>query len=236
MVTEKTTKYSSRTEVYKTAPQVFQSMVSNLLTITDYTSSLKPQAQGFSSTSMETFPRFSAQPLTDLEIDKVTKEITADARLQQPLSSAHNPTWRSKDLGLGYLQTRPTAVVPGAEGKDDRYKVLAEHFDEDIQRDACEFIGSDIRVEQGLTRPLRWLVVAGLERTFYHYQIYAAFWLLIEERGPRRGTVLADMMGLGKVSQAGIDSFLKPTDLWTDDSGAALHHLQHCTRGYGCSP
>lgn len=153
---------------------------------------------------MDTFPLFRPDALTTDEVEGIARRIAADTSINCPLPSTHNASWSSKDLGIGEVRTPPIIKAPQPSGHNDGQssrKVQAEQFDAEVQRDALEFVGSDVRVELALEKPLRWIRVRGLGRTFYHFQIYAAFWLLIADRGVRRGTILADMMGLGKVGE-----------------------------------
>jgi len=148
---------------------------------------------------MDSFPRFGTQPLRPDEITRIAAAIEGDVLLNRPLASSKDPGWRSHDLGIGTEQIRPTATAQEISQEARARKTLAEHFDTSIQDDAFEFVGSDARVELALTTPLPWIRIRGIRRTLFHFQLFGAFWLLLQERGPRRGTIQADMMGLGKV-------------------------------------
>lgn len=152
-------------------------------------------------------PVWTPKRLTDAQVQLLITNIENDRSLDEPLSATDASGWSSKDLGIGQDQVRPdetitTSTSGDVDQSDITWKIKNEHFDKAIQDQAFEFIGSDARIEVGLKRPLRWIKIASIGRTFYHFQLYAAFWLLLEERGIRRGTIHADMMGLGKVSFA----------------------------------
>ena len=122
----------------------------------------------------------------------------------------------SKDLGIGSVvklkptinvvnplvgdvgSTNPVAINLGESLPVDT-NTCAEQFDAATQQEAFEFIKCDSRIELLLRHPRPWIKVQGVRRTFYHFQLYAAFWMLREERGFRRGAIEADLMGLGKV-------------------------------------
>lgn len=156
---------------------------------------------------MDSFPRFEPHRLSPKEINTIVQRIEADQAVDRSLVSVQDASWASKDLHVGEEQVRPSKATLQLGGDVDSAssrtrKVLAEHMDPQIQQDAFEFIGSDVRVELQLQKPVRWIRVRGVGRVLYHFQLYAAFWLLVEERGPRRGTIQADMMGLGKTTMA----------------------------------
>lgn len=147
-------------------------------------------------------PHWQSTPLSEEQLTRVILDIEGDPQFGRSLCSVQNPTWSSQDLGIGQQQDRffdPLIDDDSPSSANAARKIVAEHFDQDTQADAFRFIGSDDRIERRLSQPLRWIALAGIGRTFYHFQLYGAFWLLCQERGPRRGTIQADMMGLGKV-------------------------------------
>jgi hypothetical protein len=143
------------------------------------------------------------QPLQDAKIAAIVTYLELHGPHRTPRSQTDGD-YHLKTLDIGeernalHERLREEFARSREEGDTG---AAAEHFDLDTQRDAFDFIKSDVRIEIKLQRPQPWIRLLGIQdRTFYHYQLYGAFWMLREERGARRGVFLADMMGLGKVS------------------------------------
>jgi len=144
----------------------------------------------------------SVPRLTDDEVAAIISYLDR-VKPCQIYQTTSNQLYRSQDLRLGVkrdcveqLLDAISAIIPGL-GRSTN--AAAEHFDLETQEAAFSFIKSDVRIETSLRYPHAWIQLQGVRRTFYHHQLYAAFWLLKEERGYRRGAILADLMGLGKV-------------------------------------
>lgn len=155
-------------------------------------------------------PHWQSIPLTEDQIDQVVANIERDPHYGRPLHSDQDAAWSSKDLKIGVQQDRhfdPVTHKDTDQNSRPERKIIAEHFDVGIQEDAFRFLGSDARIEKRLLEPLRWISLPGITRTFYHFQVYGAFWLLCQERGVRRGSIQADMMGLGKVRRPLVQLF-----------------------------
>lgn len=125
-------------------------------------------------------------------------KLRASKIQEEHKTSLDRQTFRSKDLNIGVRNYRqPLSNTAYAAART----TPAEHFDLETQREAFEFVQSDVEVEKALDGPHAWIELLGVRgRKFYHYQIYGAFWLLKEERGFRRGAIEADLMGLGKTT------------------------------------
>jgi hypothetical protein len=172
-------------------------------------------------------------PLTDLETTAISSYLDRLEPSKVCLFGT-DKVYQSKDIGIGVKKDRAAqfqkALSLSASRHNDNKHVnlAAEHFDLQTQKEAFQFIKSDARIETNLKYPRAWIRLRGIQRTFYHYQLYGAFWLLKEERGHRRGAILADLMGLGKVSyhnhaRVGRDSF---TDRTQDHNFVSLHPAQ----------
>lgn len=94
-----------------------------------------------------------------------------------------------------------TREMPEPPGQGN---ALVEHHDLNIQKAAFEFFLLDDRVERELVGDLdcvtNWVSIPGIGRGFFFYQVVAAFIAVMRERGTRRGAILTDEIGLGKVS------------------------------------
>lgn len=104
------------------------------------------------------------------------------------------------DLGIGTespIQRLGSAAAPSEA-------VPIEHFDRKVLSHAFEFVKANLESEMQKSAPEEGVKVQiqGLGRKFYQHQLGAAFWLLVRERSQCRGGILADKMGLGKVSAA----------------------------------
>lgn len=115
-------------------------------------------------------------------------------------------------------------VLPCVRGLGDH--AALEQFDLDFQQLAFQFVKSDHRIEQRLHHSRAWISILGVDLLFFPHQLYAAMWLLVHERGPRRGAILADKMGLGKVRTLQI-TYLPPN---VDSNKHNTRQLRHtCT-------
>ncbi|EXJ56615.1 hypothetical protein A1O7_06959 [Cladophialophora yegresii CBS 114405] len=130
---------------------------------------------------------------SDAEIDTVARRLEAEAE-RAPSDADAATGFRLKDLQIGDPRPEPLWDAQGSNN-------ALEHFDETTQELAFRFIKSDARIEQKLRRPLAWIQLDGVRRTFYAYQVYLAFLMLVEERGSRRGMIVADEQGLGKTTE-----------------------------------
>ena len=137
-------------------------------------------------------------PLTDEEVSAIVRHLDRDDPRIVYCEGSYQP-YMSKNLNLGVKKERTAQFQATLAGRPFP-NAAAEHFDLRIQRLAFEFVKSDVRIEIMLKHPRNWIRISGIDRAFFHYQLYAAFWLLLQERGDRRGTIEADLMGLGKVS------------------------------------
>jgi hypothetical protein len=131
--------------------------------------------------------------LTEEEIDVIVRFLDGENAAVVNHKGTKTP-YISTDLELGTLRNLSSPQGPGDHA-------ALEHFDLEFQEQAFRFVKSDHRIEQGLRHNRAWIPIQGVTRRLYHHQLYAAFWLLVHERGPRRGAFLADSMGLGKVSK-----------------------------------
>lgn len=131
-------------------------------------------------------------PLTDEEVEAVVSHLDGDTTQVVRQSGSEKP-YVSYDLNIGALRS-------GFNHAPADKNAMAEQFDQVIQAQAFAFIKSDVRIEMRLKKTQNWIRIAGVKRPFYHHQLYAAFWLVSQERGARRGAIEADLMGLGKVS------------------------------------
>lgn len=147
------------------------------------------------------------RPLSDAEATAIASYLDFHEP-SKVYRSGTEDLYRSKDLGLGVKKDRELqfltapSATRGSDDEDDGqgHHAPAEHFDLEIQKTAFEFVKSDARIEIRLQYPRPWIRLQGIRRTFYHFQLYGAFWMIKEERGHRRGMIEADLMGLGKVS------------------------------------
>jgi len=142
-----------------------------------------------------------AQPLSDEEVGVVVAYLNTAwrSRSQNGLHEAY----RSRDLNLGHKVELPQKAAQRLEEMkflESGFHTACEQFDPHIQQAAFDFVKSDVRIELGLICAQPWIRIKGIKRTFYPFQLYGAFYLLHMERGPRRGMLEADSMGLGKVS------------------------------------
>ncbi|OAP60172.1 hypothetical protein AYL99_05174 [Fonsecaea erecta] len=132
--------------------------------------------------------------LTDMEVDIIAAHLDAgEPETLQDDSTAGE--YVSAEFAFG--EERSMAPVTGV----GEHAAL-EQFDPTLQEQAFRFVKSDHRIERRLRRSRAWVSVAGVALRFFPHQLYAAFWLLVYERGPRRGAILADSMGLGKTTTA----------------------------------
>lgn len=138
-------------------------------------------------------------PLTNQEVDAIVHYIEHDTT-QTVQQAGSNALYQSTDLHIGQSRLNGNFAQDG--------NAAVEQFDPAIQEMAFSFVKSDLRIEQRLRRTHNWIRIRGISRPFYHHQLYAAFWLLSQERGIRRGAIEADLMGLGKVSIC-IEYFLR---------------------------
>ncbi|KIW62943.1 hypothetical protein, variant [Phialophora macrospora] len=133
-------------------------------------------------------------PLCDHEIDLVVRYLDELGAGRVCDKDTGRP-YVSQELNIGEKRVLPTPVGVGEHA-------ALEHFDLGLQEEAFRFVRSDHRVEQRLRHALPWIEIKGVKRRFFHHQLYGAFYLLVSERGPRRGALLADSMGLGKTTTA----------------------------------
>lgn len=140
-----------------------------------------------------------SKPLPTDQIDAIVYYLQHTKLGAEVLSTDDTP-FESKDIGLGEenVSRSRSGRRPTSQSHDES-TLAAEHFDQTMQSAAFEFVLSDHRIELKLDQARPWIRIGGIGRGFYHYQLYAAFWLLVNERGVRRGALLADSMGLGKV-------------------------------------
>lgn len=127
----------------------------------------------------------------------------------------------SKDLKIGgarlWLQRGPEG---GSRPQDTR--LAAEHFDRETKTLAHQFVRYDARIEQRTRFPHNYIKIKGIRRQFFSFQLYAAVWMLLQVRGHRRGFILADYMGLGKVIT---DPRWRKRQGEADISSSDNHHL-----------
>ncbi|ETI26604.1 hypothetical protein G647_10418 [Cladophialophora carrionii CBS 160.54] len=130
------------------------------------------------------------------------------------------------DVIARHLDTQDAETVL-CKGTRDEYVSAELGFDPKLQEQAFRFVKSDHRIEQSLRRTHAWIRIAGVGLSFFPHQLYGAFWLLVYERGPRRGAMLADSMGLGKTTTAYL--YILLNHLLADNLNHIRRHpLMHC--------
>ena len=140
------------------------------------------------------------KPLTDDQVAHITRHLDSFATTES-CRTPDGRTFISKDLRIGTRRTLNEEESTSQNSADSSTRMPpTERFDLQTQRDAFEFVRSDARIEIELKHSRAWIQIGGMHRKVFHYQLYAAFLMLKEERGPRRGIVEGDRMGLGKVS------------------------------------
>lgn len=139
------------------------------------------------------------EPLTQSQIDRVVQFLdnSEPPSVQQ---SDSQERFKSKVLKLPGERYQLEPAKTNHDDASSSERPTIEHFDLEMQKDAFAFVRSDHRIEMQLEKPRPWIKIKGLKRKFYAYQLYAAFYMLVNERGARRGVIEADRMGLGKVS------------------------------------
>jgi len=139
------------------------------------------------------------KPLSLKQVRLITQYLDDNADPQVYATSRKQP-YLSKDFRIGRLRPTPAErILEDDPGMLAVHMPFAERWDSDTQRNAFEFVKSDAQIEIMLKSCQAWIAIAGMSRKVYHYQLYAAFVMLITERGPCRGIIEADRMGLGKV-------------------------------------
>ncbi|KAJ4523713.1 hypothetical protein HRR83_000360 [Exophiala dermatitidis] len=140
-------------------------------------------------------------PLSDAEVTAIVEHH----ELNPTLNPKHVPPHPSKDFQVGTKRQSPATMAADSStdtivNQLDRENTAVEHFDPELQRAAFQFIKSDVRIELQSKFIMPWIKIPGIQRSFYAFQVYGAFYMLSQERGVRRGLVLADLMGLGKTT------------------------------------
>jgi hypothetical protein len=137
-------------------------------------------------------PTLQRQLTTD-EVEAVASALNQNTVDEVKCKDTDRP-YLSQDLYIGSERNDSHETT-------DHQTPAMEQFDVTTQEEAFRLIKSDHRIEQQLVHSQAWIKFDGVERSFYHYQIYAAYWLIRTERiTARRGSIEADLMGLGKVS------------------------------------
>lgn len=131
------------------------------------------------------------KPLDDQQVQAIKSYLQSGTQ-----KDTYDTDYKSVDLGIGEKQSVTATVTGHGNNTGDQL----EQFNTETQRHAFEFVKSDVQIELELDQPRKWIYIKGIEkRKFLHYQLYAAFWILLRERGVCRGLIEADRMGLGKV-------------------------------------
>jgi len=76
--------------------------------------------------------------------------------------------------------------------------INCEQFDEGTWRKCCEFFHADASNHD----PAKKIKIRGISREIYPFQLYAVYWMLLQERGLANGGFLCDEQGLGKTTEA----------------------------------
>ena len=139
--------------------------------------------------------RLGLGPLSDQDCDLIAAHLDQLNPGGVLLDNFGKP-YKSVDLNIG---ERKDSVELGHHAQTESHSSL-EHFDSLRQRQFFDFVKSDARIEYKCKRSHAWIKIPGVERQFYAFQLYAAVLMVVEERGPRRGIIETDQMGLGKVS------------------------------------
>ncbi|KAL2424154.1 hypothetical protein ABEF95_003171 [Exophiala dermatitidis] len=150
--------------------------------------------------------------LTDPQIQQVALSIASTTTTpSEILYTDTNLPYKAQDLNVGEVKR-----VPGPP-LSDLGTLAAEQFNLITQDAAFRIVKLDHRIEAALPQAQPWIPIQGIDRTFYHYQLYAAWWLLSQEHeSARRGAIEGDLMGLGKTSIALLTAILR--SLITDNA------------------
>ena len=150
---------------------------------------------------LRTLPNMTSAQLLKAMNTKVhrlsAQEIEALVSHIESTAKARPPTYTSKNFGIGHKRPAPEM---NSHIQSPQAPRAMEHLDVKLREALFSFICSDIRIEEGLSFAVAWIVIPGIDRPFYHYQVYLAFYLLIRARSSIRGIINSDLMGLGKVS------------------------------------